>query len=79
MASRPTTLQLLLLSSVLHIALILYANQVDSHPEQFGGLKYTDVDWFVVSDGAALVFGGGAESTRAKGWLVRLTGWKIGE
>jgi hypothetical protein len=77
---RPTTTGLILLSFVLHLGLLLYANHVDSHPERFGGLTYTDVDWSVVSDGAVLIVRGGDDaSTRAKGWLVRLSGWRIGE
>jgi phosphatidylinositol glycan class M len=65
-------------SAVLHLVLLSYANHVDTHPHKFGGLKYTDVDWRVVIDGAAHIFAP-RDGTRAKGWLSRSLGWGIGE
>ena len=75
----PTTTFVLTLSFALHLALLLYANHVDSYPERFGGLKYTDVDWRVVSDGAKLICQGGHGVRTAQGWLARLMDWHIGE
>jgi hypothetical protein len=72
---------LLLLSLVAHLALLLYADHVDSHPERYGGLKYTDVDWRVVSDGAKLIFGETSVPpiSQAQGWLIQKLGLPIGE
>lgn len=70
--------QIILLSLALHLALILYADHVDSHPERYGGLRYTDVDWRVVTDGARLIFIP-TEKDQAKGWLVKKIGLSIGE
>lgn len=70
--------QIILLSLALHLALILYADHVDSHPERYGGLRYTDVDWRVVTDGARLIFIP-TEKDQAKGWLVKKIGLPIGE
>lgn len=71
---------ILLVSLLIHVALIFYAHHVDTHPERFGGLKYTDVDWRVVIDGAKLIFSGGKdEKTRAKGWIVNVLGFNVGE
>lgn len=78
---RVRTWHLILLSAVLHLVLLFYADHVDSHPERYGGLKYTDVDWRVVMDGARLMFGP-RESEGAQGVLGRWAwekGWKIGE
>ena len=77
--SRITTNKLLILSYLLHVALLLYADHVDRHPERYGGLKYTDVDWRVVSDGAALIFRGEKGGTKAQGWLTKFMGWDVGE
>ena len=76
---RITTPHLLTLSLLLHGALILYADHIDGHPERYGGLKYTDVDWRVVSDGAALIFQGRKGGPRAQGWFFELMGWDVGE
>ncbi|AAW41612.1 conserved hypothetical protein [Cryptococcus deneoformans JEC21] len=70
--------QIILLSLALHLALILYADHVDSHPERYGGLRYTDVDWRVVTDGARLIFIP-TEKEQAKGWLVKKIGLSIGD
>jgi len=67
-----------LISLAAHIGLILYAHHVDTHAYKFGGLRYTDVDWRVVIDGAAYIFGRKPGSS-AQGWLPRLLGWKVGE
>lgn len=85
--SRPwawaSTPGLIALSFVLQLALILYGNHVDSHPERYGGLKYTDVDWRVVTDGAKLIFAPltdeGEGVKRAEGWLAHDTGLPVGE
>lgn len=76
-----TTPNLIGLSFVIQLGLILYGNHVDSHPERYGGLKYTDVDWRVVSDGAKLIFGalGNEKVKRAEGWLIDDTGLPVGE
>lgn len=65
-------------SAVLHLVLLSYANYVDTHPHKFGGLKYTDVDWRVVIDGAAYIFGV-RDGSKAQGWLSRLLGWTVSE
>lgn len=75
---RAKTFQIILVSLSLHLALILYADHVDSHPERYGGLRYTDVDWRVVTDGARLIFNPSDEE-QAKGWFVKKTGSPIGE
>jgi phosphatidylinositol glycan class M len=75
---RSSTLSLLGLSFFIQLILLLYAEHVDSHPEAYGGLKYTDVDWRVISDGARHIFSA-APGERASGWLVQATGWNIGE
>lgn len=54
-----TSTHLVALSFVVQVGLLVYANHVDSNPEKYGGLRYTDVDWRVVSDGAKLIFSGG--------------------
>jgi phosphatidylinositol glycan class M len=54
-----TSTHLIALSLVVQVGLLVYANHVDSNPEKYGGLRYTDVDWRVVSDGAKLIFSGG--------------------
>ncbi|WVQ78375.1 hypothetical protein IAT38_000461 [Cryptococcus sp. DSM 104549] len=81
-AIRPTpqrsSTPILLLSLLIHLALILYAEHVDAHPERYGGLRYTDVDWRVVSDGARLIIHPGEEEV-AKGWLGEALGWRIGD
>ncbi|TXT07267.1 hypothetical protein VHUM_03437 [Vanrija humicola] len=51
---RPSTRALLLLSLAIQLALLAYAAYVDAHPERFGGLAYTDVDWRVVADGLGI-------------------------
>lgn len=71
-----TTPNLIAISFIVQLALLIYADHIDSNPEKYGGLKYTDVDWRVVSDGAKLIFGG---SKRAEGWLVEDTGLPVGE
>ena len=71
-----TTPNLIVLSFIVQLALLIYADHIDSNPEKYGGLKYTDVDWRVVSDGAKLIFGG---SKRAEGRLVEDTGIPVGE
>lgn len=68
----------LLVSLVIHVGLIGYAHHVDTHPYRFGGLKYTDVDWRVVTDGAGYIFGTIPGRT-ASGWLTRLLRLPIGE
>jgi phosphatidylinositol glycan class M len=73
-----STPALLLLSLAIHLALLLYAEHVDAHPERYGGLKYTDVDWRVVLDGARLIFTP-SEGNLAQGWLVRGLGLRVGE
>jgi hypothetical protein len=73
-----TTPNLIALSFIVQLALLIYADHIDSNPEKYGGLTYTDVDWRVVSDGAKLIFGG-SRSKRAEGWLIEDTGLPIGE
>jgi len=68
----------LAVSAALHLVLLSYANHVDTHPHKFGGLKYTDVDWRVVIDGAAHLFGV-REGSKAQGWLNRVLRMDIGE
>ena len=65
-------------SFILHLGLILYAHHVDTHPQRFGGLKYTDIDWRVVSDGAGYIFGV-IPGKRASGWLTSVLRLPIGE
>ena len=71
----------LTLSGAVHLGLLFYADHVDSHPERYAGLKYTDVDWRVVMDGARLMFrpteGEGAQG-RVGRWLWD-RGVRIGE
>ncbi|OCF41456.1 phosphatidylinositol glycan, class M [Kwoniella heveanensis CBS 569] len=75
-----TTTHLLVLSFLIQVGLLLYANHIDNHPERYGGLKYTDVDWRVVSDGAKLIFNPDEEDGNiARGWLMRYLGLKIGD
>ncbi|WVR05288.1 hypothetical protein IAU60_002301 [Kwoniella sp. DSM 27419] len=75
-----STVQLLCLSLLLQLGLLVYANHVDSHPERYGGLRYTDVDWRVVSDGARLIFRPDAKyGNIAQGWLPALLGLTIGD
>ncbi|CAK9779766.1 hypothetical protein CC85DRAFT_286267 [Cutaneotrichosporon oleaginosum] len=50
------TLPILAASAVIQVALVAYAAYVDAHPERFGGLRYTDVDWRVVLDGLRATF-----------------------
>jgi phosphatidylinositol glycan class M len=78
MSRRPTTATLLGVSLVIHLALIVYADRIDSHPEKYGGLRYTDVDWRVVSDGAKLIFNP-TETNQAAGWLSKRLHLPIGE
>ncbi|WVN86765.1 uncharacterized protein L203_101937 [Cryptococcus depauperatus CBS 7841] len=73
-----STFHILVLSLILHIALILYAEHVDAHPDHYGGLRYTDVDWRVVTDGARLIFSPKA-GQRAEGWLLKKMGWNLGD
>jgi phosphatidylinositol glycan class M len=73
-----STPSILFLSLGLHLVLLLYAEHVDTHPEDYGGLKYTDVDWRVVMDGARLMFEPG-ESNRARGWFVEYFNLNVGE
>jgi len=79
MPFRLGSVHILCISLFLHLILLLYGNHIDSHPERFGGLKYTDVDWLVVSDGAKLIFSHEKSVLRAKGWLTKLSGFNIGE
>lgn len=85
-----TTPNLLGLSFVVQLVLVLYANHVDNHPEKYGGLKYTDVDWRVVTDGAKLIFAGMGSGAAGKGEATKAggagltggedgTGWKRAE
>ena len=85
-----TTPNLLGLSFAVQLVLVLYANHVDNHSERYGGLKYTDVDWRVVTDGAKLIFAGmgsgaadNGEATKAGGsgltGGVDGLGWKRAE
>ncbi|KAK8869711.1 hypothetical protein IAR55_000279 [Kwoniella newhampshirensis] len=78
LTKRITTTHLLILSFLVHLLLLLYAEHVDTHPERYGGLKYTDVDWRVVSDGARLIFRP-QEGQEAKGRLTSRLGWRIGD
>lgn len=48
---QPSTAVILAVSGAIQLGLLAYSAHVDAHPEQFGGLKYTDVDWRVVYDG----------------------------
>ncbi|WWD16022.1 hypothetical protein CI109_100447 [Kwoniella shandongensis] len=75
---RTRTSHLLIPSFFIHLLLLIYAEHVDSHPERYGGLRYTDVDWRVVSDGARLIFHP-QKGQEAKGWLVNRLGWNIGD
>jgi uncharacterized membrane protein YgcG len=68
---------LVVLSFAVQVGLLIYANHVDSNPEKYGGLRYTDVDWRVVSDGAKLIFGGGGNSSGGGGTVD--TGLHAGE
>jgi phosphatidylinositol glycan class M len=74
----PASYTVLLLSCLIQLGLLLYADHVDSHPEQFGGLKYTDIDWWVVSDGVGLIFHP-QEGSLAQGWLVKQFDLRVGE
>jgi phosphatidylinositol glycan class M len=78
MSRRPRTATLLGVSLAIHLALIVYADRIDSHPEKYGGLRYTDVDWRVVSDGAKLILNP-TENNFAAGWLSRHLHLPIGE
>lgn len=49
--SRRNTVLVLLLSAAIQLGLLAWSQYVDAHPESFGGLRYTDVDWRVVYDG----------------------------
>lgn len=73
-----TTPNLIASSFAIQLGLLLYANHIDSHPERYGGLTYTDVDWRVVTDGAELIFSGG-HTKKAEGWLIDDTGLPVGE
>jgi phosphatidylinositol glycan class M len=71
---------LIALSFVVQLGLLVYADHIDSNPQKYGGLKYTDVDWRVVSDGAKLIFGSSGKGVkRAEGWLIEDTGLPVGE
>ncbi|BEI82571.1 hypothetical protein CcaverHIS002_0304390 [Cutaneotrichosporon cavernicola] len=50
------TAPIIALSAAIQVALVAYAAYVDAHPDRFGGLKYTDVDWRVVLDGLHATF-----------------------
>ncbi|WWD10027.1 hypothetical protein V865_008160 [Kwoniella europaea PYCC6329] len=70
----------ILLSAIIQLGLLIYAQHVDSHPERYGGLKYTDVDWRVISDGTRLIFSPNeGEGNIAAGWVVRQLGLRIGD
>ncbi|WRT67260.1 uncharacterized protein IL334_004227 [Kwoniella shivajii] len=74
------TSHILALSATIQLGLLVYAQHVDNHPEQYGGLKYTDVDWRVISDGAKLIFNPDEpQGNIARGWLIDLSGFKIGD
>lgn len=66
---RPSTTSLLALSLVIQLGLLAYSAHVDAHPEAFGGLKYTDVDWRVVYDGLSITANPGA-GQHAEGLLA---------
>ena len=81
---------LLALSGLIHLGLLLYAQHVDTHPERYGGLKYTDVDWRVVVDGArhvwrpegetgSLAAGHAAGAAGVLGRWAAERGWNVGE
>lgn len=66
----------ILLSAVLHAALIIYGEYQDRNFT----VKYTDVDYRVFSDAVNLLWRGGeSDKLRAKGWLTSFMGWTIGE
>ncbi|WWC89927.1 uncharacterized protein L201_004856 [Kwoniella dendrophila CBS 6074] len=74
------TWHVLALSAGTQIGLLIYAQHVDSHPERYGGLKYTDVDWRVISDGTRLIFNPNeGEGNIARGWLTQYSRLKIGD
>ncbi|WVQ71794.1 hypothetical protein IAR50_001336 [Cryptococcus sp. DSM 104548] len=73
-----STTALLAVSLAAHLALVLHAEHVDAHPQQYGGLRYTDVDWRVVTDGARIMLSP-AEGEQATGWLSRKLNWGIGD
>ncbi|ODN98437.1 phosphatidylinositol glycan, class M [Cryptococcus wingfieldii CBS 7118] len=78
-ASTPaSTPALLALALAAHLALILYAEHVDAHPLQHAGLRYTDLDWRVLTDGARIILSP-ATAQHAAGPLARRLGWGIGD
>lgn len=66
--TRRNTALVLLLSCTAQLALLAYSQYVDAHPERFGGLRYTDIDWRVVYDG--LVATARPSSSPARGPLA---------
>ncbi|WWC60999.1 uncharacterized protein I303_103576 [Kwoniella dejecticola CBS 10117] len=77
---RVKTAHLLTLSAIIQVALLIYAQHVDTHPERYGGLRYTDVDWRVVLDGTRLIFcSNEGEGNLPRGWSTSLLGFKIGD
>ena len=79
---RVKSAHILALSGAVHLGLVLYAQQVDTHPERYGGLKYTDVDWRVVVDGARHMWRPTGEAEGAAGvasGLLSSVGVSIGE
>lgn len=76
------TPHILAFSSVIHLGLLIYAQHVDTHPEAYGGLKYTDVDWRVVVDGARHIWrptGKGDVADGLVGRYLNERGLRIGE
>jgi phosphatidylinositol glycan class M len=72
------TSHVLFISFVIQLGLLIYAEHVDSHPERYGGLRYTDVDWRVISDGAGHILRP-RPGEEAKGWVMKSLGLHIGE
>jgi len=72
------TSYILFLSFTIQLFLILYAEHVDTHPERYGGLRYTDIDWRVITDGAKHIFHP-LPGEQAQGWLVQTLHLNIGE
>jgi phosphatidylinositol glycan class M len=68
MAWSKYTPPILAASAAIQAALVAYAAYVDAHPEAFGGLRYTDIDWRVVLDGLHATFAP-APHQRAEGPL----------
>ncbi|KAL7424119.1 GPI mannosyltransferase 1 [Cryptotrichosporon argae] len=65
------------LSFAIQLGLLVYASHVDAHPERYGGLRYTDVDWSVVADGLGYMASTDLRD-RAQGWLVSAFDLRVG-